>query len=78
MRALVTQWLIQPDQLYLVFSQQNKVHSLASNPLIIRLLRVMFKQRQSVPRYTMTYDVGEMLQYISNLYSKISLEYHLK
>ena len=34
MRVLVTQWLIQPDQLYLVSSQQSMVHPLASNPLL--------------------------------------------
>ena len=73
MRVLVTQWLIQPDQLYLVFSQQKKVHSLASTPLS-RLLRGMFKQRPSLPRYTVTYDVAKVLQYISNSYLKMSLE----
>ena len=40
------------------------------HPLIIRLLRVMFKQRPSLPRYTVTYDVEKVLQYISNSYSK--------
>ena len=44
------------------------------HPLIIRLLRGMFKQRPSLPRYTVTYDVAKVLQYISNSYSKMSLE----
>ena len=34
----------------------------------------MFKQRPSLLRYTVTYDVAKLLQYISNSYSKISLE----
>ena len=42
--------------------------------LIIRLLRGMFKQRPSLPRYTVTYDVTKVLQYISNSCSKMSLE----
>ena len=42
-------------------------------PLILRLLRSMFKQRPSLPRYTVTYDVANLLQYISKSYSKMSL-----
>ena len=40
-------------------------------PLIVKLLRSMFKQRPSLPHYTVTYDVAKMLQYISNSYSKM-------
>ena len=48
------------------------------HPLIIRLLRDMFKQRPSLPRYTVTYDEAKVLQYISNSYSKMSLECQTK
>ena len=48
------------------------------DPLIARLLRSMFKQRPSLPRYTVTYDVAKVLQYISNSYSKMSLEFLTK
>ena len=34
MRVLVTQWLIQPDQPYLVLFQQKMVHPLASTPFV--------------------------------------------
>ena len=44
------------------------------HPLIIRLLRGMFKQRPSLPCYTLICDVAKVLQYISNSYSKMSLE----
>ena len=53
------------------------VHPLASN-LIVKLLRGMFKQRPSVPRYIVTYDVVKVLQYISNSYSNISFEFLTK
>ena len=52
MRVLVTQWLRQTDQLYLVFSQQKMVHP--------------FKKRPSLLHYTVTYDAAKVLQYISN------------
>ena len=42
--------------------------------LIVTLLRGMFKQRPSLPHYTMIYDVAKVLQYISNWYSQMSLE----
>ena len=45
-----------------------------NQPLIVRLLRGMFKQRPSLPRYTVTYDVAKVLQYISYSHSKMSLE----
>ena len=44
------------------------------HPVIARLLRSMFKQRPSLPRYTVTYYVAKVLQYISNSYSKMLLE----
>ena len=44
------------------------------HPRIVRLLRGIFKQRPSLPHYTVTYDVVKMLQYISNSYSKTYLE----
>ena len=40
------------------------------HPRIVRLLRGIFKQRPSLPHYTVTYDVVKVLQYISNSYSK--------
>ena len=42
--------------------------------LIVRLLRGMLKQKPFLPRYTVNTDVAKMLQYISNSYSKMSLE----
>ena len=69
-RVLVTQWLMQSDELYLVLSQM--VHPMVSTP--VRLLRGIFKQRPSLPHYTVTYDVVKVLQYISNSYSKTYLE----
>ena len=42
--------------------------------LIVRLLRSMFKQRPSLPHYTVAYDVAKVSQYISNSFSKMSLE----
>ena len=47
---------------------------LGKHPLIVRLLRGMFKQRPSLLRYTVTCDVAKVSQYISNSYSKMSLE----
>ena len=44
------------------------------HPLIVRLFRGMFKQRSSLPRYTLTYGVPKVLQNISNSHSKMSLE----
>ena len=49
-----------------------------NHPLIVRLLRGMFKQRPSLPRYTVTYDVAKVLQYISYSHSKMSLECLIK
>ena len=43
-------------------------------PFIVKLLKDMFKQRPSLPCYRMTYDVAKVSQYISNSYSKMSLE----
>ena len=43
-------------------------------PFIVKLLKDMFKQRPSLPYYRMTYDVAKVSQYISNSYSKMSLE----
>ena len=34
----------------------------------------MFKQRPSLPRYTVTYDMAKVLQHIGNSYSKMSLK----
>ena len=48
------------------------------HPLIVRLLRGVFKQRPSLRCYTVTYDVAKVLQYISNSYSEISLEFLTK
>ena len=45
-----------------------------NHPLFIRLLRGMFKQRPTLPRLTVIYDVAKVLQYISNSYSNMSLE----
>ena len=42
--------------------------------LIVRLLRGMFKQRPSLSRCTLTYDVTKVLQYISDSYQKMYLE----
>ena len=44
------------------------------HPFIKRLSRGMFKQRPFLPHYTVTYDVAKVLQYISNSYSKMTLE----
>ena len=44
------------------------------HPLIVRLLRGMLKQKPFLPRYTVNFDVAKVLQYISNPYSKMSLE----
>ena len=41
------------------------------HPLIGRLLRGMFKQRPSLPRCMMTYDLAKVLQYIRNSYSEM-------
>ena len=48
------------------------------HPLIVRLLRGMFQQRPSLSRYTVTYNVAKVLQYISNSYSEMSLEFMTK
>ena len=45
------------------------------HPLIVRLLRGIFKQIPSLPRYTVTYDAAKVLQYISSSDSKTSLEF---
>ena len=48
------------------------------HPLIVRLLRGMYKQSPSLPRYTVTYDLAKVLQFISNSYSETSLEFLTK
>ena len=55
-----------------------KMVPLWQHPLIVRLLRGMFQQRPSLSRYTVTYNVAKVLQYISNSYSEMSLEFMIK
>ena len=45
-------------------------------PLIKRLLRGMFKERPTFPRYTVTYDVKHVLDYVKKCYisTETSLE----
>ena len=44
------------------------------HPFIARLLRLMFKQRPSLLRSLVTYDVAKVLRYINNSHSQMSLE----
>ena len=57
-----------------VFPAKDGTH-FGKHPFIVRLLRGMFKQKPSLPRYTVTYDVAKVLQYISKSYSEMSLEF---
>ena len=48
--------------------------SFEKHPLVVRLLRSIFKHKPSLPRCTIAYNVAKVLQYIGNSYSKMSLE----
>lgn len=48
--------------------------SFGKHPLIVRLLKGMFKQRPALPRYTVTYDVAKVFKYIKDSYPNMSLE----
>ena len=52
-----------------VFPAKN-VTPFGKHILIVRLLGGIFKQRPSLPRYTVSYDVAKALQYISKLIFK--------
>jgi len=56
----------------------SKGATFGKHPLVIRLLKGIFRQRPSLPRYTVTYDVGILLNYMSSrpLNRNNSLEEH--
>jgi len=43
------------------------------HPIIKRMLRGVFKERQALPRYTTTYDVEVVLQYLRSLGAELTL-----
>ena len=56
-----------------VFPAENDT-PFSKHPFVAKLLRGIFKNRQSLSRYAVTYDVVKVLQYISNSNSQMSLE----
>lgn len=56
-----------------VFPAENDT-PFSKHPFVAKLLRGIFKKRQSLSRYAVTYDVVKVLQYISNSNSQMSLE----
>ena len=66
MRVLVTMVNTARSALSSVFPAKDGI-PFGKHPLIVRLLRVMSKQRPSLPPYTVTYDVAKVLQYIGHI-----------
>ena len=52
-------------------------HELGSHPLVVRLMKGVFEQRPALPKYSMTWDVGQVLRYLQSLPESAELSFKL-